>query len=495
MTSAAKLSTSCPGPSRPYVLLTGATGLLGRYLLRDLLLAGKRVAVIARPSGKLSARDRIESIMQDWEIETDRALPRPMVLQGELCEEGLGLSDQDKRWAGENCGTILHNAAVLRFQACSASDEPFRTNLGGTFNVLEFARESGIRQLHYVSTAYVCGESEKAVLESELDREQDHRNDYERSKFQAEQLVRQATGFDNITVYRPAVIIGDSVTGYTSTYHGLFTYLRLIAMLVPHQKTNDDGVHETPIRLPMNGDEPRNLVPVDWVSAAITHVMETPAAHGLTFHLTPETGATAKQVIETCCRYFNSAGVIFAGPDADADNSSDFTRAIFDNTRVYESYHTSDPSFDRSNIKQWAGHLPCPEVNESMIYRFIEFGEQNRWGKQRPSVPEVQYWFEDHLEEIAALAESIVARLSVHTMTPVSVGLDIRGEGGGQWTLVGLGESVEIRRGLPVDNSPLLTIDGKHVSRILDQFNSKDPDAVLGLFADQFESTISLALR
>lgn len=495
MTSTANSPQSRPNSSRPYLLLTGATGLLGRYLLRDLLLSGKRVAVLARPSGKLSARDRIEAIMQQWETESGRALPRPTVLGGELGEEGLGLSAVDTDWVRENCDTILHNAAVLRFQACSQSDEPFRSNLGGTYNVLEFAKEANIKHFHYVSTAYVCGEAENTILESQLDREQDHRNDYERSKFQAEKLVRKATGFDNVTIYRPAVIIGDSNSGYTSTYHGLFTYLRLIAMLVPLQQTNDAGVHETPIRLPMNGDEPRNLVPVDWVSAAISHVIQTPAAHGLTFHLTPKTCATAKQVIESCCRYFNSAGVIFAGPEADKDESSEFTRAIFENTRVYEPYTTSDPEFDRSNVDQWAGHLPCPEVDEAMIHRFIEFGQQNRWGKQKPGVPDVKYWFEDHLDEISALAESIVARLSVSNLAPVSVGLDIVGEGGGQWTLVGLGESVEVRRGLPADNSPLLTIDGQHVSRILDQFNSEDPDSVLGLFADQFESTISLALR
>ena len=495
MTSTAISTKNCPNQSRPYVLLTGATGLLGRYLLRDLLLSGKRVAVIARQSGKLSARDRIESIMQKWESEIGRALPRPTVLQGDLCDSDLGLSKHDQQWVGEHCGTILHNAAVLRFQACSESDEPFRTNLGGTFNVLELAKETGISQMHYVSTAYVCGQADQTVLESQLDREQNHRNDYERSKFRAEKLVRDATCFENVTIYRPAVIIGDSATGFTSTYHGLFTYLRLIAMLVPLQQTNDDGVHETPIRLPFNGDEPRNLVPVDWVSASITHVMDTPAARGLTFHLTPEKCANAKQVIESCCRYFNSAGVIFAGPEAEKDESTYFTRAIFDNTRVYDSYHTSDPEFDRSNIQQWAGHLPCPEVDEAMIHRFIEFGQQNRWGKQRPKVPAVKYWFGDHLDDIAALAESIVARLSVSSLAAGSVGLDVLGEGGGQWTLVGLGESVEVRRGLPADNSPLLTIDGQHVSRILDQFNSADPDAVLGLFADKFESTISLAFR
>ncbi len=59
------------------------------------------------------------------------------------------------------------------------------------------------------------------------------RNDYEQSKLQAEQLVRSAQCIDELTVYRPAVISGDSQTGYTNTYHGIYLYLRMMAVIVP----------------------------------------------------------------------------------------------------------------------------------------------------------------------------------------------------------------------------------------------------------------------
>ncbi len=473
------------------VLLTGATGLLGRYLLRDLIKAGKQVAVVSRGTSKLSARERIESIMQWWEIRAGKQLPRPIVIEGDLCQNNLGIADSDLQWIRTHCDTVLHNAAILKFETCETTNEPFRTNVSGTLNVLELAANCDIQHFHYVSTAYVCGQADGVVKESELDFTA-HRNAYEHSKFQAEKLVRSAKGFDSTTVYRPGIIIGDSQSGYSSAYHGLLAYLRLIALLVPMQQKNENGEHKTPIRLPMNGDEPRNLVPVDWVSAVITHGVETPAAHGETYHLTPKKCATVKHFIESCCRYFNSSGVVFAGPDAKPDMSNDFSRAISESTRVYESYLPADPLFDRENVETRIGHLHCPEVDEAMIHRFIQYGQENRWGKSRPKKPAVPYWFEDHLDEFSALAESVLVRLRVKPLSHVLVGLKIVGPGGGQWILSGSRNDIRIQRGTPAQPAPILTLNNDQVTSIFDQLKSRDHSLDK---SPEFESAISVALN
>ena len=109
--------------------------------------------------------------------------------------------------------------------------------------------------------------------------------------------------------------------------------------------------------------------------------------------------------------------------------------------------------------------------------------------------PEVAYWFEDELQRIGKLAESIVGRLSATINSPVTIGLDIKGVGGGQWTLAEIATGIRIQRGLPSEDNPILSIDGSHVSQLLDEFSSQDPESAMGRFADQFESTISLALR
>ena len=96
-----------------FTLLTGSTGLLGQYLLRDLLAKGLRVAVVVRPSKTLDARSRVDAIMSRWDRLEGRYLPRPVVLTGNLSSPGIGLSRQERLWIKNNCHTVLHNAASL----------------------------------------------------------------------------------------------------------------------------------------------------------------------------------------------------------------------------------------------------------------------------------------------------------------------------------------------------------------------------------------------
>src|SRR5215218_3434178 len=114
-----------------YYLLTGATGLLGRYLMRDLTLAEVPLAVVVRPTKWESAAQRIETAMARWELELGRSLVRPIVLEGDISEPGLGLSARDLAWVAVNCSSAIHSAASLTFHADEASGEPWRSNVEG----------------------------------------------------------------------------------------------------------------------------------------------------------------------------------------------------------------------------------------------------------------------------------------------------------------------------------------------------------------------------
>ena len=175
--------------SEKYLLLTGATGLVGRYLLRDLLAAGQRVAVVVRPDRKSTARERIEAVMQHWESEAGRALPRPIVLTGDVREKNIGLNSVDLCWLRASCNRIVHAAATLQFFGDRQSD-PWHTNVEGTKNVVALCDDFSVDQFHYLSTAYVCGHRLGRIHENDLDAGQSFRNDYEHSKFVAETFVR-----------------------------------------------------------------------------------------------------------------------------------------------------------------------------------------------------------------------------------------------------------------------------------------------------------------
>lgn len=354
-----------------YVLLTGATGFVGQYLLRDLIESGHSVAVIARASKQFSAAERVEQIMQRWEAETGKHLPRPIVLQGNITEKHLGLPEQDVDWIKRQVDLVIHNAAILKFQG-EPGNEPWNTNLGGTQNIVQLARDCQIKKFHYVSTAYTCGIRTTTVEEDLFDVGQQFRNDYERSKFAAEKYVREAN-FESLTVYRPAVIVGDSENGFTSSYHGLYVYLRLMAMLIPQQQRDANGIAQTPIRLPMNGDERRNLVPVNWVSQVITRIVNNPAAWGRTFHLTPTKLLTPRELIDHCYGYFNSSGVEYCGPTQKLEQPSEFGSNFLQNIELYQPYDSSDPIFDTTNLNQFVGDIPCPEIDQETVFKFIQF--------------------------------------------------------------------------------------------------------------------------
>ena len=299
-----------------YTLLTGATGLVGRYLVRDLLLSGHELAVVVRASRRQSPRDRMEEILQHWERELGRELPRPVVLEGNIAEPGFGLSAEDSEWVAANCSKIIHSAAILEFYGKDRAGEPWRTNLNGTQHMIALCRDLNIHDIHYVSTAYVAGYQSERIMEGSLDAGQSFRNDYEASKFEAESLVRAIDFAEHVTVYRPAVIAGDSRTGYTNTYHGIYLYLRLMALMIPALPAREDGKRVTPIRLRMTGSERRNIIPVEYVSAVMCRLFETPEARGLTFHIAPERPITSREIIEYCGDYFNSTGAEFVGYDA-----------------------------------------------------------------------------------------------------------------------------------------------------------------------------------
>lgn len=429
-----------------YVLLTGATGFVGRYLIRDLLVDGRNLAVLVRPNKKQTCRERIESICQFWEDALDRVLPRPVILEGNVCEPGLGLRPRERRWAAEHCRSIIHNAAVLTFIGADRNRDPWATNLSGVNNVLEFCEKLNIEHMYHVSTAYVCGERTDRVYEDQLDVGQTFRNDYEESKFRAEKRVEAADFFKSVTILRPGVICGDSQTGYTHTYHGVSAYLRLLSMLVPEAPLNAEGKRHTKIRLPMTGEEPRNFVPVDWVSEVITHIVNTPEARGHTFHLTPCKPLTPKRLIDFCCDYFNSTGVEYVGENLpDPSEWSDFEKRFFETLAIYQSYDRTDPEFDNTNIRKFAPHLPCPELSEDVLRRYMTYGENDRWGKSkdRSQTPEVPLWIEDCIGAIAKKADRFFWLNLIDEKTAPLVlngdvkwiGVEVAGPGGGQWTL------------------------------------------------------------
>ena len=364
------------------VLLTGATGLVGQYLVRDLLRAGIKLVVVIRGQAGVSGRQRLAKILSNWDRDGGEPLGRPVCLEGDLTRDGLGLDDEAIRWISQNCGTVLHNAASLSFVGADRAKEPWLSNFTGTRNVLDLCQRTGIADYHHVSTAYVCGKRSGRVFEEDLDCGQQFRNDYEQSKFEAEKLVRSADFLEAPTIYRPAIIVGDSRTGFTSTYHGLYSYLQFVCLLREYMHPRPDGVFHVPVRINLTGNEPRNLVPVDWVSEVIARILQDPELHGRTYHLAPQRCATAREIQDTVAAYFKYTGPYFAGPEA--LNKGDLNaqeKMFYTYVARYQPYWAEEPRFDCTNTVAAVPDLPCPPIDAACISRLLDYAIRDKWGR------------------------------------------------------------------------------------------------------------------
>ena len=164
------------------VLLTGATGFVGMELLHRFLSRGERhVYALARAPDDTAAAARLPDH------------PRLTAVAGDIEQPGLGLAPETARRLTSEVTTVMHCAASVSFDL--PLPESRRVNVDGTRNVLELAeRCERLDRLSYVSTAYVAGEPAGVFGEDQLDVGQRFRNSYERSKFEAELMLRERGG-------------------------------------------------------------------------------------------------------------------------------------------------------------------------------------------------------------------------------------------------------------------------------------------------------------
>ncbi len=392
-------------------VLTGATGLVGRFVLADLLRAGQLVAAMVRARAAASAAARVEECLAPFETEV--ALLRPRTIAFNLNEAGLGVSEADRRWLSKKRLGVIHSAASIRFSAATPEDEPYLSNVGGTRNLLDFLRDYEVDCFHYVSTAYV---SNKAVLDSEMQlprREVTVRsglnggNDYETSKIASERMVSECEWLKTKTILRPSIIVGDSRTGYTSTFHGFYAPLQIASQLVKlpgGSQLQGAGFRK---QLGLSEADSKNIVPVDWVAKAIVRIAMDKQLHGAIYHLTnpqPVSCAAMQTAIEQSIREVSADSAPAAnGDDGDlslanlpiAIEAQAASSALFANVReqlaVYESYFNCDPQFDCRSTQAALPDLPCPPIDVDRLTKLAVFALQSNFGWPKTQVVMAEY--------------------------------------------------------------------------------------------------------
>jgi thioester reductase-like protein len=265
------------------VLLTGGTGFVGVQLLaRYLERTDRHVYALVRAEDEEAAekrlRDKLSTLLGD-----DSLADRVTALPGDVEQSGLGMSAEKRELLVQEVGAIVHAAASVTFEL--PLDASRRINVEGTRRVLELARECrDLERFSYISTAYVAGDHNGEFGEDDLEVGQDFRNPYERSKFEAERLVRRSRRGLPIQIFRPSIIVGEAESGWTDSFNVLYSPLRAFAR------------GHMPF-VPARQKAPVDVVPVDYVADAIFELAQRPVEGTETYHLVAGKEATTVEEI------------------------------------------------------------------------------------------------------------------------------------------------------------------------------------------------------
>ncbi|MEZ6127370.1 MAG: SDR family oxidoreductase [Planctomycetaceae bacterium] len=460
MTSA---STMMPASPHGYTLLTGSTGSIGNDLLCDLLRAQLPVAVLVRSKAGTPATARIERQICRMESHIGRRLVRPVVLDGDLSRPGLGLLDSDRQWVADYCGRVLHSAANLSFAPANQhpDNEPFRTNVQGTRNLLHICREAGLREFHYVSTAYVCGLQTGSVGEVCHNDDRQFANDYERSKAQAERMLHECPDLDSLTIYRPSIVVDDSMpSAPRQADQAIPKAFATYQFLSSRFGLPKPGAWLKNLNL--TGSERKNIVQAAWVARMIVQILRRPPLHGAIYHLTSSTGTTV-QSLEAGFR--NAVTQNCSDRASSTANGSLLDKLAAPYVATFQPYFRDDPQFDQTNLREAlavCGEPPCPEVGVAQITRIAtaQWMPSQRGGEV--GNPEIQK------ENLAPLS---IERLltSGRELTDNTAGLLLSGLNGGTWTVAWDSQKAVVLRGIRSDVTTRIYTSATLLMRLMER--------------------------
>lgn len=259
--------------------LTGFPGFLGTRLVDTLAAQHPKAefALLVQPKFEAKAQRTLATLTL-----TDRAT----IFQGDITAPDLGLGAAYDELTGQ-ITKAFHLAAI--YDLSIARPLGWRVNVDGTRHVVDFlARCPHLEAFGYVSTAYVSGRRTGTIYEDELVHTEGFKNHYEETKYHAELVVQARRDAIPTVIFRPGIVVGDSQTGATDKFDGPYYILQALRRLPRLTLMTKIG----------SGQHPVNLVPINFVVAAMAHLIQHPDARGSVFHLTDPNPMTTQAILE-----------------------------------------------------------------------------------------------------------------------------------------------------------------------------------------------------
>lgn len=292
------------------ILMTGITGLVGSAYAVKLLKKDSDIQIIALARGdanNTSAKDKVHEIIHE-QCNFDlipkfayKALRRIEVIEGDVTSAIGNLALEHLK----DIDTVFHCAASVNLGK-DPSNNVYISNLTGTRNMIELARKLKVKSFHYVSTAYVAGKTDGVIPEDGLIPNNTFNNAYEKSKYDAELLVR-ASGLP-FSIYRPSIIVGRLSDGKIRKPLAFYKVLEFFGILKKQYCLKTGKLPDAPVpmhlRLETATSDKIYFVPIDYVKNTI-YELSLLQPQNRTYHITGRAPAAIKDIVLAICKSLN----------------------------------------------------------------------------------------------------------------------------------------------------------------------------------------------
>ncbi|MGI8493772.1 MAG: SDR family oxidoreductase [Pyrinomonadaceae bacterium] len=265
------------------IFLTGFPGFIAARLVKRLANAETQFFLLVQQQFIETAMREIREIASI----TDTPLENFALIEGDITLENLGISAEDLKTVRAETTAVFHLAAV--YDLAVEKDLAYHVNVEGTKNVNDFVKSlPNLKRYNYVSTCYVAGCRTGEILETELEHDTGFRNYYEETKYAAEMEVEKLKAEIPLTIFRPSVVVGDSQTGETAKYDGIYYLIQYLRKAPQFLRFVNVGNEQVKL----------NLVPVDFVVEGIAALSKDEAAIGKTIALADPQPLTTAQLFD-----------------------------------------------------------------------------------------------------------------------------------------------------------------------------------------------------
>ena len=338
--------------------VTGGTGFVGSFLIESLLRRGWRVVALVRgPQAEARLRHALGT----------EFLPASVrIVEGDVRAEHLGLGEAE--WDnGAGCDEVWHCAASFEARP-DGREELTDVNVNGTRRVLELAaraRQGRGAAIWHVSTAFAAPAVNGLARELPAPPEAPCRNDYERSKREAERLVLAAVRSGGLhgQIFRPSIIVGDSRTGRAAGFAAYYDIVRALRRFGHNGET---------LRLQTRPELTLNMVPVDFVVEAMWLLSRAVAEPGGIFHIVNDVPVSLAELHAGIARMPGLAQGELVDAAAFRDNPRTSHERAFERMTHFEAvYLGAETRFDSTQFRRVVpvDRLPCPAIDAALLER------------------------------------------------------------------------------------------------------------------------------